>query len=591
MELREWLIILGLALVTLIVVDGVRRLQRQRRVPRLDEVAEETRGTDPDEQAREAEINWELPNGGARVVRPADYSQVQPKPKLERQEHPGPSRVLASFRRKAEAFRSDGEAPAAKREPGLGVGEGVADTPADAKAADAKAADAKAADAKAADAKAADAKAAKVKVAKARKDEPVAGVAASVASVEPAAAAPVESAQAEPAKAEPVQAEPDQAETIKAEPVKAEPVPQAAEPTRAEPPQAERREPGLSALDDDAVLAVDTDEPLAADPDDHDGHPQDDERYRLVDLEGMGDTLKSGSRRVGASVQRFGASLQKTLAERREQKRLEKARREKAKAEKAALEAERQRLAREQAEAEQATREAERRRLEAQAIAEADDNDPLFAPPRARRTEPADVEYDYDPAQADDFREPEPDLAPALNSDKVRVHPVLEKALRHDVSAEHARETLSAASELIVISVMSRDEEGFSGAALLDLMLACGLRYDRDMGVFHRFETEDPESRLQFSMVNVVKPGSFPIKAMDEFRTPGITLLMPLPGADDPSAAFEAMVETAMVIVRHLGGELKDENHSVMTAQTVGFARQRVQEFVRRHRLHRYQVN
>ncbi|QJR00216.1 cell division protein ZipA [Halomonas sp. PGE1] len=579
MELREWLIILGLALVTLIVVDGVRRLQRQRRVPRLDEVAEETRGTDPDEQAREAEINWELPNGGARVVRPADYSQVQPKPKLERQEHPGPSRVLASFRRKAEAFRSDGEAPAAKREPGLGVGEGVADTPADAKAADAKAADAKAA---------------KVKVTKARKDEPVAGAAASVASAEPAAAAPVEPVQAEsappdavqpePAKTESVQAEPAQAETVKAEPAQAESV-------EAEPVQAERREPGLSALDDDAVLAVDTDEPLAADPDDHDGHPQDDERYRLVDLEGMGDSLKSGSRRVGASVQRFGASLQKTLAERREQKRLEKARREKEKAEKAALDAERQRLAREQAEAERAAREAERRRLEAQAIAEADDNDPLFAPPRARRTEPADVEYEYDTAQADDFREPEPDLAPALNSDKVRVHPVLEKALRHDVSAEHARETLSAASELIVISVMSRDEEGFSGAALLDLMLACGLRYDRDMGVFHRFETEDPESRLQFSMVNVVKPGSFPIKAMDEFRTPGITLLMPLPGADDPSAAFEAMVETAMVIVRHLGGELKDENHSVMTAQTVGFARQRVQEFVRRHRLHRYQVN
>jgi cell division protein ZipA len=554
MELREWLIILGLALVTLIVVDGVRRLQRQRRVPRLDEVAEETRGTDPDEQAREAEINWELPNGGARVVRPADYSQVQPKPKLERQEHPGPSRVLSSFRRKAEALRSDGEAPAAKREPGVGAG--GADTPADAKAA-------------------------KVKIPQASKDEPVAAAPAEPVRAE---SAPLEAAQPEPVKAESVQVESVQVESVQVESVEAETV-------ETEPVQAERREPGLSALDDDAVLAVGIDEPLAADPDDHGGHLQDDERYRLVDLEGMGDSLKSGSRRVGASVQRFGASLQKTLGERREQKRLEKARREKEKAEKAALDAERQRLAREQAEAERAAREAERRRLEAQAIAEADDNDPLFAPPRARRSEPADVEYEYGTAQAEDFREPEPDLAPALNSDKVRVHPVLEKALRHDVSVEHARETLSAASELIVISVMSRDEEGFSGAALLDLMLACGLRYDRDMGVFHRFETEDPESRLQFSMVNVVKPGSFPIKAMGEFRTPGITLLMPLPGADDPSAAFEAMVETAMVIVRHLGGELKDENHSVMTAQTIGFARQRVQEFVRRHRLHRYQVN
>ncbi|WP_449271893.1 cell division protein ZipA [Halomonas tibetensis] len=357
----------------------------------------------------------------------------------------------------------------------------------------------------------------------------------------------------------------------------------------------ERREPSLSALDEESTRAAAADEPLVAHPDDHDSHTHDDEHYRLVDLEGMGDSFKNGSRRMGASVQRFGASLQKTLAERREHKRLEKVRREKEKAEKAALDAEHQRLAREQALAEQAAQENESRRQEGQS----------FASPSARKldrsSESADAELDA--SYTDDAYEAEPDLdqeldqdldqelEPALNSDKVRAHPVLEKALRHDVSAEHARETLGAASELIVISVMSRDDEGFSGAALLDLMMACGLRYDRDMKVFHRFETEDSESRLQFSMVNVVKPGNFPIAAMDEFRTPGITLLMPLPGADDPSAAFEAMVETAMVIVRHLGGELKDENHSVMTAQTVEFARQRVQEFVRRHRLHRYQVN
>ena len=75
MELREWLIILGLALVSLIVIDGVRRLQRQRRVPRLDQSVGETpasRSTEFDDAAKEAEVNWELPNGGARVVKPAD---------------------------------------------------------------------------------------------------------------------------------------------------------------------------------------------------------------------------------------------------------------------------------------------------------------------------------------------------------------------------------------------------------------------------------------------------------------------------------------------------------------------------------------
>ena len=207
-----------------------------------------------------------------------------------------------------------------------------------------------------------------------------------------------------------------------------------------------------------------------------------------------------------------------------------------------------------------------------------------------RGAPPMDDDVSFDDAAYDEaaFNEAADDN---VEDSRVRTHPVLEKALRHDVNAEHARDSLSNAEEIIVISVMSRDEDGFPGTTLLELMMACGLRYSRDMGIFHRFETEDEGSALQFSMVNVLKPGTFPIEAMDDFTTPGITLLMPLPSAKDSSAAFEAMVETAMVIVRHMGGELKDENHSVMTAQTVEFARQRVQEFERRHRLHRYQVN
>ncbi|MDR9439669.1 MAG: cell division protein ZipA [Halomonas sp.] len=520
MELREWLIILGLALVTLIVIDGVRRLQRQRRVPRLDEVSSDPdeRGPagndeDPEAAARAAEINWELPNGGARVVRPAEDRGVQPKPKLQRQEHPGPSRVLSEFRRHAQA---NGAEPAVDRQP-------------------------------------------------AESDEREPGI------NRPAAIRPVSRGPEGGGHRDTASERPGHAPGLRDS---------AVEPglNNTHTETDERREPGLASLEDerstDTAAASQGTPVLAADPEDHDAYP-DEEHYRLVDLEGMGDSLKSGSKRVGSSMQRFGASLQKSLAERRDHKRSEKVRREQDRAEKAAREAAR----RQQAEDEKAVREAERRRLEAEAVASADDDDPLFTPSRHSQQAPEEspVEAAMD------------DMAP--RDDVVRTHPVLERALRHDVNAEHARETLSQADEIIVISVMSRDEEGFSGTALLDLMLACGLRYGRDMGIFHRFETEDPESRLQFSMVNVVKPGTFPIEAMDDFRTQGITLLMPLPGASDTAAAFEAMVETAMVIVRHLGGELKDENHSVMTAQTVEFARQRVQEFERRNRLNRYQVN
>ncbi|SDM06864.1 cell division protein ZipA [Franzmannia pantelleriensis] len=569
MELREWLIILGLALVTIIVVDGVRRLQRQRRVPRLDQVDTRPNGAnrvdmDLDDEAKAAEINWELPNGGARVVRPAASEQVAPKPKLKRQEHPGASRVLSEWREKS---RDAGSSP----EPG-------SNSPAAATAPPQAAA-------------------------------PMAAAPEQAASTEQAAESrsPDEALRAEPPPAAEPRTSKPRAEQAASE-VPPEPASREAGNISAQaetPPSEEptRTEPTLSALDADEAPQA-TSEPLAADPDDHDEH-HDAERYRLVDLEGMTDSFKERSTQVGASMQRFGSSMKQSLAARKEQRKKDKLEKARLKAEKQAREASR----RKQAEAEkaaklaaereqEAARQAERREQQArdaQAISAQDQDDPLFAPSRLHHVDSRYAEPSFDEAAAR-VQRPVDDSAyesrPAAEREpQVASHPVVEKALRHDINVEHARDTLSHAEEVIVISVMSRDEEGFSGSALLDLMLACGLRYSSEMGIFNRFETEDSESELQFSMVNVVKPGTFPLDAMDEFRTPGVTLLMPLPGALDSAAAFEAMVETAMVIVRHLGGELKDENRSVMTAQTVEFARQRVQEFERRHRLHRYQAN
>ncbi|TFH88425.1 cell division protein ZipA [Billgrantia azerbaijanica] len=532
MELREWLIILGLALVTLIVVDGVRRLKRQRRVPRLDQAGEETSLGGTASPQTEEDANWELPNGGARVVSPARYAEVKPKPKLQRQEHPGPSRVLSEFKSHAAAGDAASErAPAAASRPSPvpdGARHAEAVTP------------------------------------------PPSGVASSAPPTEEARPRVGNKAEKE-AEAPSAASPPPRAET----PAAPEPP---AEPSPAEAGGESRREPTLSALDepDPDTMAAASAGPLAADPEDHDGAHDDDAQYRLVDLEGVGDSLKSGSRRMGESMHRFGTSVQQRLAERRERKREareEKARQaERARAEKAEKAAQQQREA-----AAREAAEAERRRHQAETAMRPGDDDPLFAPSRRA------AERDEAPAP--------PLTADTADDAVVRAHPTLERALRHDVGAERARDTLSHAEEVIVISVIARDEGGFSGAALLDLMLACGLRYSSEMGIFHRFETEDPDSELQFSMVNVLKPGTFPIEAMDDFTTPGVTLLMPLPGAVDTAAAFEAMVETAMVIVRHLGGELKDENHSVMTAQTVGFARQRVQEFERRYRLSRCQAN
>ncbi|WP_447553844.1 cell division protein ZipA [Vreelandella sp. EE22] len=631
MELREWLIILGLALVSLIVVDGVRRLQRQRRVPRLDRSVENLPKAsieELDDEAKEAEINWELPNGGARVVKPADYSGLGRKPKLERQDHPGPSKVLSDFRRsfsRATARSRNAVSGQGRFAYQSGYGEESAEsTPASARTTVA------ASDAETPQRASSRAESrVESSVEKGPTDErrepslfaeespatqPAIEKAASsveprvepepVEATAPLAEEPVQEASAQnqkesaqeksapkapgilDAQASDTQSAEPALSTGAADPLVTDPLHQAphssAQPQVA-PAQGED-EPVLRAEPEDAVFAKTGESPRRRQLRlDTAGELDDDavDEYRLVDFEGM------------------GRSFKRRLIERRQErarKKAEKAERAKAlarqKAERKALEAEQRREAKEAAEAEKARIAQEQARAREAEAARAtthygDDElysaEPSLSALRRQGSQPSRSDSADDHA----FAEAATD-EPAYEDSVVHAHPTLEKALRHDVSGARAKEALADASEMVVISVLSREPEGFDGSKLLELMMACGLRYSSSMGVFHRFETESADSELQFSMVNVVKPGTFPIEEMDEFVTPGITFLMPLPGALDSAAAFEAMVETAMVVVRHMGGELKDENRSVMTAQTIEFARQRVHEFERRHRLQRH---
>ncbi len=589
MELREWLIILGLALVSLIVVDGVRRLQRQRRVPRLDQAVKDlptAKLEEFDDEAREAEINWELPNGGARVVKAADYSGLGQKPKLERQEHPGPSRVLYDFRRsftKSSGKPKPAAAKPNKAEPAVQAATVNVSATADASAETRN--------------EMREPPRREPSVFTAREEAPKAE-APQPATPEPSMSAMEDEApQSQQTGTAPAsfsatdEAPSEQPNTAELN-ASHTPEPHAElesnrapeEPAAAEPDITPEPEPVLRAEPEDAVFAKHaSDAPkrrqLRADmAGDHELDDDEIDEYRLVDFEGI------------------GRSFKRRIIERRKEKAIKKAEKAKRaeaaakqKVERKALEAEQRREAKQAAEAEKARiaqEKAQAREAAAanEAAAQRDAVQQAHAEPELERYANSASRYEDHYQSVDE----EYDDAYAAQDNVVRAHPTLEKALRHDVNGEHAKETLANADELVVISVLSRDPEGFDGDKLLELMMACGLRYCRAMGVFNRFETESPNSELQFSMVNVLKPGTFPIEEMDEFVTPGITFLMPLPGAVDSSAAFEAMVETAMVVVRHMGGELKDENRSVMTAQTIEFARQRVHDFERRHRLHRH---
>lgn len=135
--------------------------------------------------------------------------------------------------------------------------------------------------------------------------------------------------------------------------------------------------------------------------------------------------------------------------------------------------------------------------------------------------------------------------------------------------------------EVLIINVMAGRGGNFCGAVLLDILLKCGLRYG-DMNIFHRYSDMKGEGALLFSLANMVKPGTFDLDTMEDFETPGVSLFMTLPIKADSMQSFELMVDTARVLAEELNGELKDEQRSVMTRQTIDHCRERIRDFERR---------
>lgn len=143
--------------------------------------------------------------------------------------------------------------------------------------------------------------------------------------------------------------------------------------------------------------------------------------------------------------------------------------------------------------------------------------------------------------------------------------------------------------QVISILVTSNDNQGFYGPQLRQLVEACGLVYG-EMNIFHRFEDGLKLGKNQFSMANMMEPGTFDLIEMDHLHTPGVVFFMGLPTAQDSMQAFDYMLETAQCLAANLGGEVLDEQRSVMRPQTIEHCRQQVREFERRHMTRRAQL-
>ena len=102
------------------------------------------------------------------------------------------------------------------------------------------------------------------------------------------------------------------------------------------------------------------------------------------------------------------------------------------------------------------------------------------------------------------------------------------------------------------------------------------------MDIFHRQSAEDSARAPLFSMANMVKPGSFPLDAMEDFETPGLALFAQLTGSPSDLMVFDELLHAARVLAEQLGGDVQERGRRTLTAERAGILRGQVSALFQR---------
>lgn len=163
----------------------------------------------------------------------------------------------------------------------------------------------------------------------------------------------------------------------------------------------------------------------------------------------------------------------------------------------------------------------------------------------------------------------EPRLGALTDADESPVVPRQPAAAEQEEDEPPPKPRSAAAAEapleplLIQVSVSARRAH-FKGAELLDVAETCGL-HPGDMDIFHCLDEFEDETRIYFSMANMVKPGTFPFDEMDDFTTPGLMLFAQLEGDPEDMTILEEMIAAARKLAIALNGDVLDDARRPLT--------------------------
>ncbi|MGD8785171.1 MAG: cell division protein ZipA C-terminal FtsZ-binding domain-containing protein [Thioalkalispiraceae bacterium] len=131
----------------------------------------------------------------------------------------------------------------------------------------------------------------------------------------------------------------------------------------------------------------------------------------------------------------------------------------------------------------------------------------------------------------------------------------------------------------IPITVMGRHGKLFSGEMITEAMQACGFTHDAS-GIFY-FIVADPQGYEQklLGLANIIEPGTFTEQALPTLETPGLVLYLHLPAPIEAREAFSLLIEKGQELANYLEADLCDETRSVLTNQTIGHLKEKVEAY------------
>jgi cell division protein ZipA len=151
-------------------------------------------------------------------------------------------------------------------------------------------------------------------------------------------------------------------------------------------------------------------------------------------------------------------------------------------------------------------------------------------------------------------------VEPVLEQEPESVpEPVSEPVPEPEQPSDEVREAV------LVLNILAREGSTLSGKSINSVAHANDLVFG-DMNIYHRM---DNDNTSVFSMINMVKPGSFDPSTIHELETPGVSLFLQLPGPPNASEVFSEMLQTAYRMSETLEARLCDHRRQPLTESVV----------------------